>query len=125
MKSVRKQRGASIWMILLVVVCLAFSGIIGLKLFPVYLESYQIDRAMSAVLGESDIDSLTKREVRDAMLRRLDIDGVTEVNFHNFWEVVTMEKEDQTVTLNVTYEVIVPLVGNVSALVEFDKTATN
>lgn len=125
MKSVRKQRGASIWMILLVVICLAFAGIIGLKLFPVYLESYQIDRALAALMEDSDVSTYNKRDMRDALLRRLDIDGVTEVNFDNFWDVVTMEKEDQTVTLNVVYEVVVPIVGNVSALVEFDKTASN
>ena len=125
MKLAHSQRGISIWVALVLVICLAIGGVIGLKLFPVYLESMKIDRGVSALLEEPDVGKLNKRKFKEALLRKLDIDSVTEINHNNFWDVVTMEKEGESITLEISYEVVVPIMGNVSALVDFQKTAQN
>ena len=125
MKSMRSQRGISLWMALLVIICLVFAGLIALKLGPVYFESYQIDRALSNVKKNEDLGSLSKRDIRDAILRRFDIDGIKSVRYADFNDVATIEKDESDVSVTLVYEVIVPIVANVSALVEFEKTMTS
>ena len=125
MMSMRNQRGLSMWIALLLVICLAFMGLIGLKLGPVYLESLKIDRAIEGLFEGEDLTKMSKNEIRDALVRRLDIDSVESVTYKNFWDLATVDKDVDEVTLNIVYEVVVPIAGNVSALVEFTKTATD
>ena len=116
------QQGLSIWSAILVVICLTFAGLIGLKLIPVYMESMKIERGLVGLVENSDLAKMSKIQIKEALLRRLDIDSVTEVNHGNFWDVVSMEKNGDIVTLDVVYEVVVPIAGNVSALVDFHKS---
>ncbi len=122
MKSIRSQRGMSVWVLIVLVVCITFAGLIGLKLFPVYLEKIKIDRALTSMLEEPETPTLRKEKFKDMLLRRLDIDSVTEVNHGNFWDVVTYTKEDGEITIDIVYDVTVPIAANVSALVEFETT---
>ena len=49
MKSYRRQRGISIWLAAVLFISLACIGLVALKLFPVYMESLKIDRALTAL----------------------------------------------------------------------------
>jgi len=125
MVSRQSQRGLSIWSTILVVICLTFAGLIGLKLVPVYLESMKIDRGLAGLLENNDVSQMSKAQIKDGLLRQLDIDSVTEIQYSNFWDVVSMEKDGDSVTLNVAYEVVVPIAGNVSALINIQKSVQN
>jgi hypothetical protein len=110
------------WVLLVLVVCIAFAGLIGLKLFPVYLENIKIERGLTGMLEDPDTLEMDKKKFKEFLLRRLDIDSVTEVRHGNFWDLVTYTKEDGVITVDIVYDVLVPIAGNVSAFVEFEMT---
>lgn len=125
MRSMRRQRGMSGWMLLLLLILGGFGVLIGLKLIPVYLESFKIDNAMESVLEDRDIGERTKGEIVMALLRRLDIDDVTRINERNWQEFVKVEKRGTQVEITVVYTRVEPLFVNLSILAEFEKRARN
>ena len=120
----RFQRGASLWMVLLFVVVLGFGAIFGLKLVPVYLEWWKVERSVEGAL-QGGVGSQSIKEIKQAVLRRLDIDEVRTITHRNFDEFMTVTKRGERVTIAIDYDRIEPLFGNVSILAHFEKTLTN
>lgn len=125
MQSIRRtQTGASIWMVLLMVIILGFAGLFGLKLIPIYLESYKIDKALKGVVQGVVADQSVK-DIRDALLRRLDIDDVRRIKARNWRDYVTITKKGKQVTIEVFYDAEEKLVGNLFVVARFDKLVSN
>ena len=120
----RFQRGASLWMVLLFVVVLGFGAIFGLKLVPVYLEWWKVERSVEGAL-QAGVGSQRVKEIKQAVLRRLDIDEVRTITHRNIDEFMTVTKRGERVTIAIDYDRIEPLFGNVSILAHFEKTLTN
>ena len=120
-----KQRGMGFLGLIVLVGVLGFSAVIGLKLFPVYMDAWKIDGVMKAVINEPGINELSRNEIVESMLKRLDIDAVDSVNYSNHRDSLSVTKRKNNVTINVTYEVKTPLLGNLSLLAQFDKSVSS
>ena len=120
-----RQRGLSFLGLIVLVGFLGFSAVIGLKLIPIYMESWKIDGIMNAVISEPGINDQSRQEVIEAMLKRLDIDAVDAVNYSNWKDKLNVTKRKNNVTINVTYEITTPLIGNLSLLAIFDKQVSS
>jgi hypothetical protein len=104
---------------------LGFAAVIGLKLFPIYMDSWKIDGVMKAVISEPGINQQSRREIIDSMLKRLDIDAVDAVNYRNYKESLTITRRKNNVTIKIFYRVETPLMGNLSLVAEFDKSVSS
>ena len=120
-----KQRGLSFLGLIVLVGVLGFTAVIGLKLFPVYMDAWKIDSVMNAVISEPGINDQSRQEVIESMLKRLDIDAVDSLNYSNHGDRLSVTKRKNNVTINVTYEITTPLIGNLSLLAQFDKTVSS
>ena len=120
-----RQRGISFLGLLLLAVVVGFGVLIGLKLFPVYLESYKIDKAMTGVLSDPGTVKAGKAEILHSLFRRLDIDDVQAVNEGNWKDHVTLTLKNGRAEMEIQYRKETPLFGNLSIVATFDKTATN
>lgn len=120
-----RQRGISFLGLIALVGILGFATVIGLKLIPIYMDSWKIDGVMRAVISDPDVNNQSRQEVIDAMLKRLDIDAVEAVNYHNWKDSLTVTKRKNNTTINVFYRVETPLVGNLSLVAEFDKMVSS
>ena len=118
------QRGASIWMILLFVIVLGFGAIFGLKLIPIYLEWFKVEKAVNGAL-QSGAESQTQMALRDAIIRRMDIDDVRRFTKANFAEHFIITKRDRRVDVDVSYDAEEPLFYNIHVLVKFEKSFSN
>ena len=118
------QRGASIWMILLMVIVLGFAAIFGLKVIPMFIESYKIDKALEGTFA-SDVSGQSVNDIRDALLRRLDIDDVRRIERRNWRDYMTITKRDRKVTVEVFYDAEEHLFGNLYIIGRFDKSKSN
>ena len=118
------QKGASIWLILLMVIVLGFAAVFGLKLIPIYIESFKIDKAMEGALAE-DSANRTAKEIKDALIRRLDIDDVRRIQDRNYRDYVTITKKGNRVTLEVAYDAVERLFGNLYVVAKFEKSFSN
>ena len=120
----KRQRGLSFLGLIVLVGILGFAVVIGLKLIPIYMDSWKIDGVMESVIKEPGIKEQSRREVIELMLKRLDINAVDAVNYGNK-APITVTKRKNNVTINIFYRVETPLIGNLSLVAEFDKMVSS
>ena len=120
-----RQRGLSFLSLIAIVGILGFAAVIGLKLIPIYMDTWKIDSVMNAVIDDPSINTQSRQEVIDSMLKRLDIDAVDAVNYTNYKESMTITKRKNQTTINIYYKVTTPLIGNLSLVAEFDKSVSS
>jgi hypothetical protein len=69
------------------------------------------------LVRQSDIGIMTRADVASALSKRFDIDNVTAVNLQ---KDLTIESRGRTKIIRVRYENVIPIVGNLSILLNFD-----
>jgi hypothetical protein len=105
----------------LTVLFLAFILLV-LKLLPPYLEDAKVATAVENVAKQPGSAGLGRKEIEQAIERRFEIDDVTRVNLAEHLSIERGEKGQGNV-IRIQYEVVVPLVYNMSALLQFDHSA--
>jgi hypothetical protein len=121
----KRQRGLSFLSLIAIVGFLGFSVVIGLKLIPVYMDSWKIDGIMDSVIRQPGINEQSRKEIINLMLKRLDIDAVDAVNYRNYDESMTIMKRKNQVTISIIYRVETPLIGNLTLVADFDKEVSS
>ena len=117
MRCRNRQRGMTIWGLTFVLAVLAFVLFLFFKLFPPYMNDFKVRNALDSTAQDQNIASMTKRQIREAFYKQFDIDDIKHVNLG---ENVTIESRGRTKVIRISYEVVVPMVFNISALLEFD-----
>ena len=119
------ERGISFVGLMFVLVVLGITLLIGLKLFPIYLESFKIDKAMKGVITDSKIGERSKRQIEAALIKRLDIDSVKVITNRNIKEHLVITSASGEVSLDLEYEAEAELLGNMSLVITFEKHVEN
>ncbi len=117
MRCINQQRGMTIWGLMFVLAVLAFVLFLFFKLLPPYMNDLKVKSALESTARDQNIASMAKAEIREALYKRFDIDMVDHVNLSQDFSV---ESRGRTKVIRITYEVIVPMAFNISALLEFD-----
>lgn len=112
------QRGMTFWGLLFVLGVIAFFTFLTFKLFPPYLQDFKVKAAMDSLTKSPDVGRMSKAEIVEALKRRFEIDDVRNVDP----ATITIEARGRTRTLRLHYEQVIPLMFNISALLEFDHT---
>ena len=120
-----RQRGLSFLGLITIVGILGFAVVIGLKLIPIYMDSWKIDKIMESVISDPSVNTQSRQETIESMLKRLDIDAVDAVNYRNYKESLTITKRKNQTSINIFYRVTTPLIGNLSLVAEFDKSVSS
>ncbi|MBM4218688.1 MAG: DUF4845 domain-containing protein [Gammaproteobacteria bacterium] len=114
-----RQRGMTMLGILVLVAVVGVWVYAGIRMTPRYLEYMRIASTLEKVRDEFDANpGTTEFMLRKAAERHFDIEMV-EVITSNDLEI---RKEVGTFTVRAAYEDVVPLAGNVSFLLVFDKS---
>ncbi len=121
----KRQRGLSFLSLIAIAGFLGFSVVIGLKLIPVYMDSWKIDGIMNSVISQPGINEQSRKEIINLMLKRLDIDAVDAVNYRNYDESMIITKRKNQVTISIIYRVETPLIGNLTLVADFDKEVSS
>lgn len=115
---IKTQRGWTIWSLLGVGFLIVAGALLFMKLMPVYLDNYKLKEAMHSVAEDPRAADWNKRQIVSEMTNILYIDyGHDIVDLNN---ALTVEKEDDHKYIRIQYEVVVPLVYNLSALADFN-----
>ena len=125
MSFMKRQRGLSFVGLIALVGILGFAAVIGLKLIPIYMDSWKIDGVIESVIKEPGITQQSRQEVIELVLKRLDINAVDAVNYTNWKESLTVSKRKNNTSINVNYRIETPLIGNLSLVAEFDKSVSS
>jgi hypothetical protein len=114
--SLKKQAGATFIGMLFVGVAVVFLAVMAIKIFPAYQEYFSVKTVIKALNNES-LSTMNKKEIQDSFDRRANTGYVTVINGHD----LTINKNDDGKTVvSVQYQVIKPLFGNVSVLIDFE-----
>ncbi len=113
----KKQAGMTGVAVMLILLVIGFFVFIGLKIFPVYMESFKVNSALDSLKSQADLGKKPTGEIVKSLLKKLQIDDVESVTKKE----ISIEKSKTGVTVYVDYEVVQPLFSNISLLVVFEK----
>ena len=116
-----RQRGMTMLGIIVVVVVVGAWVYAGIRLVPKYLEYMKIASTLEKVRDEYDSNpGTTEFMLRKAIERHFDIEMVDVITSND----IEIKRDGGEFNVRAAYEDTVPLAGNVSFLVEFDKSVT-
>jgi hypothetical protein len=119
MGSVRRQNGLSMIGFLFVAVVLLAVVIVGFRVMPAYIEWYSVQGALKQVMNDTQ-DFRNQAEIRKAFQRRADAGYIESVRGSD----VDVKKVDNEYVASVEWTRKLPLVYNVSLLIEFEARAS-
>ena len=114
----RRQRGLSMIAFLFVAAVVLVVALLGFRMIPAYIEWYTIQKALEGAVADSN--DLSLNTIRRAMEMRLAADYADAVTAKD----VEVTKSGNVITAAVSWQKILPLVANVSLLLEFDASAS-
>lgn len=120
MNNISKQQGVTAigWVGILALI--AFFTLMALKLVPIYLDSFKVGSILETIEDEFTGRDATPVEISTTLVKRLDInmvDGVTKDDIY-------IDRKNKMLTVEVDYEVRTKLMGNVDAVVFFQKSVS-
>ena len=116
-----RQRGMTMLGILVIIAVVGAWLYAGIRLAPKYLEYMRVAATLEKVRDEYDHNpGSTEFMLRKAVERHFDIEMVEVITSND----IEINKDGASFTMHAAYEDTVPLAGNVSFLVTFDKTVT-
>lgn len=113
-----KQRGFTFWGMAMTVTAIIIIALITIKLFPAYTEYLVIKKAIVQLGNDASLTS--KTDIQKAFEKAATIDNIKSVNAADL--EVSVDAAGHKV-ISVEYQVVVPLVANVSALLDFYATS--
>ncbi|MFA5982765.1 MAG: DUF4845 domain-containing protein [Methylococcaceae bacterium] len=111
-----RQQGLTFISIVFILFLIGFFVLLTLKIVPIYLDHSKVMNALEAVKKTENIQSKSEFEIRDMLSKRFDLNYVTNIKK----EDIKITKHASYVKVQIQYETVVNLVGNLSALAEFD-----
>jgi len=118
MQNRKYQSGMTMWGLLFVLGTLAFFLFLGFKLFPPYMTDFKVKSALDSLGQQPDAGTMSVPEIREAIRKRLEIDSADDLFDLN--KVLTVEPRGRVKVIRFSYESVVPMAFNVSALLDFD-----
>ncbi len=116
-----KQKGWTIWTMLLTVALIVFFSLLFMKLMPHYLDNRKLQTALDGLTNDTRVATMSRRQIIQELTNKLYIDYGTEIV--DLQEALVLDKKKGSMTLAVEYEVVVPLAWNISALLDFKNSA--
>ena len=112
------QRGLTFLSIVLILGLIVFFVLLGLNIAPIYMNHSKAVNAMAALENMPDIDVMSKREILVSLNKRFNMNYVEKVGGDD----ITITKSSNYTKVEIEYEVVEKLVGNLSVLVEFNES---
>ena len=121
-----RERGVGLINFLLICALIGFFALVGLRLFPLYMESFKVSTAMEAIASETGVGEKSNREIQNSMLRRFEVDDVDRFTDRNIRDYLTIKPNENGTgrILTMDYEAREPLLGNLDIVLKFNKSVT-
>jgi len=117
--NLKKQAGATLLGMLFIGAMLFFVAVIAMKIFPAYQEYFSVKTVIRAMNKES-LNDMSKKEIQDSFNKRADTSYVTVI--HGSDLIIDKNSSGET-TVSAQYQVITPLFGNISVMMDFNASA--
>lgn len=114
-----RQQGLSFWGYLLVVGLVVFFALVGVKLFPLYYDNFKVSAALKSVQQEPNAASSTDAQLREMLLKRLDIDNVQHITKDD----IEIQRQGDKLLISINYEARENLFGNLDVITVFNNSS--
>jgi len=114
--SFRRQRGLTFISLIFVLWIVGFFVLLILKVGPIYLDHSKVLSALAAVEEAPDAAMLSERDIREMLRKRFDLNYVSDVEASD----IKIYKSGYYLKVEIKYEVVKKIMGNLSVLVEFN-----
>ncbi len=111
----RQEQGLTMISLALILGLIASIVLLALKIGPIYLDHSKVINALAAVEETTDIETKSKSEILSSLKKRFNFNYV----YHIEDDDITVIKQGNYLKVDIEYEVVETIVGNLSVLVEF------
>ena len=115
----RHQGGFSFLLLFFVVAMVIFMMVFAMKTVPAYINHSTINKLFKTIASDPAMANATSNEIRTSFSKRSCIDGVTDISA----EDIEIENGEGALRLSASYTVKVPLIANISLLMEFNSSS--
>lgn len=112
----RRQEGLSMLAFLVGAVILVFVALFGFKVGPAYVDYYTIQRQVKIIVNDPEASTGQRKAIENAFDRRAVVENITVLQGKD----LEITKDGDRVVIGADYTVRVPLVGNMSACMDFN-----
>jgi hypothetical protein len=115
-----RQLGISFVGLILIAAGLMFLAILGLKMVPPYMHSAQIAQILKTIANDPAMRGATIKDIKESYSKRANINYITDITA----EDIDIVQGDGSLSLSASYEVKIPIAGNVTLLLEFNPSSS-
>jgi hypothetical protein len=119
-KTRSQQRGATALGMLTILAILGLALYAVIRLVPVYLEYFEVVRAMEKVAKEVDAAATNAAEIHRSLEKSWEIEDIKTLDYKD----IEVRKVGSTLEMTAEYQATVPFIANVSLVANFYKTVT-
>jgi Tfp pilus assembly major pilin PilA len=112
----KQQKGASIFSIIVLLIIAGIFFTVGFKLYPAYFDNKLVDSVLTEMIGNNDELNQSKFLIKRTIKRKFTVNQIRLPQ-----DSLKIIKEGNKVTLDLDYQVRVPMFANVDAMVKFKK----
>ncbi len=110
-----KQRGVTMFGLVIVAILVVVGAVGGMKVAPAYIEYFSAKKAAVGIVASGEVRNATVGDIRKAFDRRAGIDNISVISGTD----LEITKEGNEVIITFAYPKKIPLFGNISLLIEF------
>jgi len=110
----KTQKGVTLLGLVVVSALLIVVALVGMKVVPAYMEFLSVKKVLSAMKQEP-LDTMSASDIKKSFDKRANIAYISVVKGSD----LTIEKTSSGTVVNVEYQVIKPIAGNISVLIDF------
>ena len=120
MKAPKQQRGLTMSGFLVTAIILVGVAVLAMKMIPSYLQDSTIKKLFHEVAQDPGLKNATIRDIQLAYAKRASVQDITAIKLDD----IDIEKGDDGISLSASYQVKIPLVANVSLLLDFNPSSS-
>jgi hypothetical protein len=117
----KNQRGVTLLGAMLIGFMLVAVAVLGMKLIPAYMEFFSVKKIITAIGKDPALSGMAISEIRKSFDNRANVEYVTVIQGKDL--EVSKGRGKTVVTAN--YSVTIPIVWNISALLEFHTSGSD
>lgn len=116
LKKQNTQQGMTFIGLVLIIAVVIFLAVIGMKVFPAYMEFFGVKKIISKIGHEGNFNDMSKKDIIEEFDKGANIGYITVVSGAD----LVIEKSDKGNVVSAQYQVTLPIVANASILLDFN-----
>ena len=112
-----KQKGMTGIGWMMVIGLFIFSAIVVMRIFPMYMEGFKVNGALSSLKERPGVTKMKKGEIVKMLFKRFQVDDIETVTR----EDILIEKNNGILTVTIDYEIRTHVMGNIDVVGKFKR----